>query len=225
VLREAIGSRALILEEMATRQQAMCRAVEPGLTRSAGKLRSTAAELSDLLVRGPGSASTGAWMHDLEEVNQRKVRAERDFAEESHELRGMGERSEPSLEEIAAALPARSALVSIFHFGRHLSPEEPTKVDSYAASVLRSGDPQPSAVSSRTARAWSEAPGCWPWVERPSATWRQPRRRSPGRGFPPWRVPFDPSPSRICRARRTRPATSPASGRREPRRTGRPSCS
>lgn len=146
VLREAIGSRALILEEMATRQQAMCRAVEPGLARSAGELRSTAAELSDLLVRGPGSASTGAWMHDLEEVNQRKVRAERDFAEESHEFRGMGERSEPSLEEIAAALPARSALVSIFHFGRHLSPEEPTKVDSYVASVLRSDDPQPIAV-------------------------------------------------------------------------------
>lgn len=112
-----IGSRGLILDEMATRQHTAWRTESPEVARRRTALTAANRELAHLVVQGAGgSGLVPAFRDRVTAARQACVAAERALAEASAEFRSVRARESTSLTALRAVLPPGSALVSYARF-------------------------------------------------------------------------------------------------------------
>jgi CHAT domain-containing protein/tetratricopeptide (TPR) repeat protein len=111
-----IRSRALVLDEMGERHRRLVGSEEPGGVRLATELRAASTRLAFLSLRGPGREALGSYRNRLQRAEEEKERLERQLAEMSFAFRRERDTGRAGLREVAAALPPRSALLSIARF-------------------------------------------------------------------------------------------------------------
>ncbi|MGO9093823.1 MAG: CHAT domain-containing tetratricopeptide repeat protein [Bryobacteraceae bacterium] len=147
-----IRSRALVFDEMAARHRAV-KTGDPEIARLAEALESARQDLSQLTVRGPGSAPRAQFEASVDRAREAKDAAERLLAQKSIRLRQEVEERRAGLPEIASALAKDAALISfVCYRHRNLRLNRPSEnpaeqsVTSYLAFVLRPGEPQPAAL-------------------------------------------------------------------------------
>jgi tetratricopeptide (TPR) repeat protein len=140
-----IRSRALVLDEIAARRHGG-QIPQGGADPAVNALDSAQQRLANLMVRGPGVMSPAQYATALQEARRQGEVAELALAERSAQFRAERSRARVGLEDVRAALPAESALVSFVRspFGapRHTpqTPPAPT-VAEYLAFVTRAGRP------------------------------------------------------------------------------------
>ena len=149
ILDAVVRSRAIVLDELAARAHAID-STDP--TTAALQHESAAARqrYANLMLRAIQSTGGGE-TERLEEARIAKERAERALAERSAEAREELARSTAGLEQIRAALPTGSALVSFVKYDRTRRPARPDApplpvVASYAAFVMANGSSEPVFV-------------------------------------------------------------------------------
>lgn len=141
-----VRGRALVLDEMASRNRVLGGGAHPDVRALQAELASARSRLANLLVRGGSISEDAAYVTSLAEARLQAERIEAKLAESSLEFRRQRAHRDAGMEAIAAALPADSVLVS-FVFYRRLSPpdgkmprdahENATGVPSYVAFLLR----------------------------------------------------------------------------------------
>jgi CHAT domain-containing protein/Tfp pilus assembly protein PilF len=132
-----IRSRALVLDEMRVRHDALSHAEVP-----ARRLARASERLANLLVRGPDRQSIEQYRELLLDAEVERDGAERALAEASLSFRRTNEATRYRLADVAAALPERSTLVAFVRYERQSGADSRP---SYMAIVLNSGK-QPQAV-------------------------------------------------------------------------------
>jgi tetratricopeptide (TPR) repeat protein len=137
-----IRSRAVVLDEMATRQRLRERATDTRLGPLWSELASARQKLANLAVRGPADDSAARYATELDQARREKERLEAALADANAELRQELVRPEVGFEDVLRALPPRSAVVSFVRF-------QPTSTAAaaYMAFVLRAGQDAPATVS------------------------------------------------------------------------------
>ncbi len=153
VWNAVIRSRALIFDEMAARHRSIVSSENPELIRLASEFSSAQQRLAALVIRGPGSQRPERYRKLLDETRREKQNAETSLAEKSAEFRQNQARSKIGFSEVAAALPADSALVAFVRYvtieRKHELPGKPSRhqeVPAYLAFVLRGGQTEPRIV-------------------------------------------------------------------------------
>ena len=156
-----IRSRALVLDEMASRRRALAGIRKPEVEALVAKWKASAHGLSALLVSGPASDDSAEYANALAKARERAEEAEMLLARHSAPLRRQRARAGVGLTEVTAALPERSALVAFVRYERTVFPELPLKaankeasgdvtktetVPSYLAFVLRGREQRPAFV-------------------------------------------------------------------------------
>lgn len=148
-----IRSRALVLDEIAARRSAG-RAGDDDADGARTAMTSAQQRLANLLVRGPGSMPLAQYGSLVESARQEGEAAEQTLAERSADFRTERGRAQLGAEQVVAALPADSALVSIARYDRtplvatdsRSTPARSTRaapriIPSYIAFVIRPGQP------------------------------------------------------------------------------------
>jgi len=146
-----IRSRAVVLDEMAARQQS-----QPASGTDSLRMAFTSAQqrLANLVVRGPGQLSPSQYSAVVEEARRDSEQAEQSLAERSADFRSERSRAQLGLDEVRAALPDDGALVSFVRHNRTVFPDSTKSpvpnqrsqsasrvVPSYVALVTRKGQP------------------------------------------------------------------------------------
>jgi tetratricopeptide (TPR) repeat protein len=153
-----IRSRALVLDEMAARHRAIAGSNDPETDRLAERAASAQRALASLVVRGTGNFSVERYQALIDTARRETEAAERDLAAKSVAFRQEQAQRRVGLNEVAEALPARSALVAFARFLRDTPhPELPAKKSAepqpyYLAFVLTSGQREPILVPLGPAR-------------------------------------------------------------------------
>jgi CHAT domain-containing protein/tetratricopeptide (TPR) repeat protein len=152
VLDAAIRSRALVLDEMASRHQATAAGEDEETARLARGYREVRERLAKLLVRSASSPSPILNGH-IERARIEGERVERALAERSLVFRRERARRLAGLREVAAALAPASALIAFvnYHAGLGTGSDanlrtSPRPRNAYAAFVLRAGGDDPAFV-------------------------------------------------------------------------------
>ena len=114
-LDELIRGRALVLDEVATRQGAGHTPDGPNYV-SMGALAAAQQRLANLLVRGPGSLSATQYASIVGDARRESESAEQALAEQNLDFRTALSRAQTGLKEVDAAIEPGSAVVS---FGRY----------------------------------------------------------------------------------------------------------
>jgi CHAT domain-containing protein len=153
-----IRSRALVLDEMMMRNRIVSEAANPEVYALFNNLTSARKQLSDLVVRGPGSmAPSESYREFMALARKEKEEAEQALAEASIIFRDEIARKRAGFDEIRTFLPSGSALVS---FARYIHYDLPPKDledrsvpfrdllqgQSYLAFILRAQDEEPVIV-------------------------------------------------------------------------------
>jgi CHAT domain-containing protein len=139
---ELIRSRVLVLDEMTARHRA---ALESGSIAEAKALGASRDRLARLIVSGPDMARAEAYRDALAAAGTEVERAERALAERSAAFRHERERDGAGLDDVLAALPKGTALVSYVRYNAaHSGPDPshtwpPASIPSYLALVAVSG--------------------------------------------------------------------------------------
>lgn len=147
-----IRARALVLDEMATRQRTLGGSTDPEIDRLAREVASTRERLAHLVINGPDKEPPEKYRVSLDKARKEKEQAERALGVKSVAFRQEQARTQVGLEEVIASLPPHSTLLSFARYGRNEliqkrpadKPSEP--VPSYLAFVLRRGENQPTVV-------------------------------------------------------------------------------
>ena len=144
-----IRSRALVLDEMAARHRSQRTAFESTDPLRTG-FASAQQRLANLTVRGPGTLLPAQYTALVEDARRESEIAEQALAERSAEFRAERSRAQLGLDDVRAALPTDSALVSFVRYNR-TTLSEPSKtpqgnsyrrsVPSYLALVMRAQRP------------------------------------------------------------------------------------
>jgi len=111
-------SRALVLDEIASRNRSLTDAGDPALARLVEERSSIRTRLAKLVVRGPSGSGSEAYVHLLEQTRLEKENAERALAEKSAVFRREQTRGRIGFEEIRKALPSQSALIAYVGFNQ-----------------------------------------------------------------------------------------------------------
>ncbi|HEY1496272.1 MAG TPA: CHAT domain-containing tetratricopeptide repeat protein [Candidatus Solibacter sp.] len=127
-LNEVIRSRALVFDEMASRQRAVGRSQDPANAVLWDALSEARQRLSRLVVQGPESFSGKNYAEALRRARLENEAAERALAEQSAAFHSQRARGAAGLDEVAAALGPGDALVSYVR-----------SAQGYAAFVERPG--------------------------------------------------------------------------------------
>ena len=145
-----IKSRALVLDEMAYRR-ASALTVTPDTSPLRAAIDAIRQQLANLVIRGPGPLSTEQYVAALAALRLERERAELRLAESNASFRAERSRATMGLDEVAAALPPDSALVSLFRYKHQRQSNlanagamarRPSRTStSYIAFVLRAGQP------------------------------------------------------------------------------------
>jgi CHAT domain-containing protein/tetratricopeptide (TPR) repeat protein len=119
-----VRSRALILDEMASRSQYAALSDDPAVSRRVGELRQAANRLANLSMRGPGNVESSAYRALVQSAQQQKEAAERALGASSPVFQQGMARSHIGLGDVAQSLPHGAALVAFATYDRL---ELPTK--------------------------------------------------------------------------------------------------
>ena len=184
-----IKGRALVLDEMAYRRPSAL-TVTPATSPLRAAIDAIQQQLANLIIRGPGPLSTEQYVAALATLRLERERAELRLAESNASFRTERSRANVGLDEVMAALPPDSALVSLFRY-KHQRQNNLANAaarrrqtsrtrTSYIAFVLRAGQPV-VAISLGSATE----------IDRLVSKWRddvvreaQPARRHPNRSGP-----------------------------------------
>ena len=139
-----VRSRAVVLDEVASRHRTVGAADDPtvaGLVRDLAVKRD---QLARLAVRGP-AGSGEQYRIELARARDERDAAERALAEQSLTFRQEQLQRHLGFEDVRAALPPRSALVAFVRylqhqFGAQGEGSRPPPAEAYLAFVLRAGD-------------------------------------------------------------------------------------
>jgi len=141
-----VRSRAVVLDEMASRHRTVGAADQPDVGRLIKELTLKREQLARLVVRGPGG-SGGQYRVELERARDERDNAERALAERSLEFRQEQLQRQFGFEDVKAALPPQSALIAFVRHLRHPFGKQSDgrgggsqPVAAYLAFVLRAGD-------------------------------------------------------------------------------------
>ncbi|PWT80327.1 MAG: hypothetical protein C5B44_05450 [Acidobacteria bacterium] len=151
VFDAVVRSRALVLDELATRHRSAYGSGDPEVTRIADQLASARSQLATLVFRGAGELSPETYRNLLDDASRRKEKAEQLLADKSIVFRQHQVRTQLGLKDVGASLPEHSALVSYVRYSRYqlkdlksTLPSPP--VASYAVFVLQAGRSEPDFV-------------------------------------------------------------------------------
>jgi CHAT domain-containing protein/Tfp pilus assembly protein PilF len=164
LLDASIRGRALTLDEMAARRHQGSDASRPEVAPLWKALTSARQRLANVVVRGPSDQQQERYLALVEEARREKEIAERELAERSATFTAELARTEIGLQQVRAALPPSSALVSFVRYDRTVvdatsstSPVNAARsgatIPAYIAFVLRSGESQPLAIPLGSAQA------------------------------------------------------------------------
>ena len=138
VLDALIRSRAVVLDEMASRQRSVAGVADVDVRRLTEALTAKREQLARLLVRGPGEPRA-SYRDDLERARRERDSAERALAERSLEFRQEQRERHFGYAELVSVLPADSALVAFVRYTQHpfAGHHSPAPSASYLAFVVR----------------------------------------------------------------------------------------
>ena len=162
-----VRSRALVLDEMATRHRTVAWAKDPDVSRLAAELVAAREDLARRVVRGPGAEPPERYKSQVLDARQQKDRAERSLAEKSLVFRNEQIRNRANLDDVSAALSLDGALVAFVRYRSYqLTSQKPTGkppawVPAYLAFVLRSGESDPALVPLGKAEAIDDLVSRW----------------------------------------------------------------
>ena len=121
VFEEVIRSRALVLDEMASRHHATLSSEDPATESLRRDLVDARRSLARLIARGPVEGSAAQYRKSFQEARDQEERIERMLAQRSQRHRSEGNPLEPGLPEIRGALPPASVLLSFVLHRRYPS--------------------------------------------------------------------------------------------------------
>lgn len=170
VMDALIRSRALVLDEMASRRSLPGGASDPNVVRIARELETSRTRLANLAIRGPDPAHPESHAALLEEARRNVELAERALADTSVSFRETLAARQAGLAEVSVALPPSSAIVAFAVYERPAwSPRPPSvqsgekttscskqilpSIPSYVALVLRGAGRRPVLLPLGTAAA------------------------------------------------------------------------
>jgi CHAT domain-containing protein/Tfp pilus assembly protein PilF len=208
VWSKEVLSRALVLDEMASRHRKILDSEDPGLVRLLAELEETRSHLARLIQSGVNSNPTQALAAQVRAARSEEENAERRLAAASGQFRETRERNAADLSRVMKALPPGSALVAFVQF-HPIAPSRAgagsTSEDSrseYAAFVLAPGLTRPMVTDLGAAKdidalvtRWNEAAGAEP--AEPQAT-----DRAVAIGKKLRRAVWDPIAARLASAHR-----------------------
>ncbi|UCE02155.1 MAG: CHAT domain-containing protein [Candidatus Latescibacterota bacterium] len=131
-----VRSRALVLDEMATRTQVVSNADQTHVVALAESLAAARNHLAALVVRGPSGDGNVEHRAALREARRAKESFERRLAEVSATFREQLTRSEIGFDDVQASVPESGALVSymVYEIPRGWQPEAATLASALPAS-------------------------------------------------------------------------------------------
>ena len=164
-------SRAVVLDEMAARRRSQR---ESGTDVLRTTFTSAQQRLANLFVRGPGQLPSSQYSAAIEEARRDSEQAEQALAERSADFKSERSRAQLGLDEVRAALPDDSAMVSFVRYDRTSLPDSSTTspapsqrsrsasrvVSSYLALITRR-DRSSVAVSIGPAQTIDHAVSRW----------------------------------------------------------------
>jgi CHAT domain-containing protein/tetratricopeptide (TPR) repeat protein len=170
-----IRSRALVLDEMAARARRISDVAGTDVAPEWAALAAARQRLANLVVRGPQDDRPEKYLALVDDARREKERAEGALAARSADFRNELARAEIGLDEVRAALPARSALVSFASYDRTLVGGPPSiasqtssakfqplrKVRSYIAFVVTAASPTIAVVPLGTAAGVNDLVARW----------------------------------------------------------------
>jgi CHAT domain-containing protein/tetratricopeptide (TPR) repeat protein len=122
VLDALIKGRSLIVDEIARRRRAATQTPERELLPLWSAVSAASQRLANLVIRGPSGQRPEQYVAVLDEARHEKEAAERALAEKSVAFGSDLARAEIGLEQVRAALPADSALISFVRYDRTIVP-------------------------------------------------------------------------------------------------------
>ncbi|MFC2173698.1 tetratricopeptide repeat protein, partial [Acidobacteriota bacterium] len=137
-----INSRALVLDEMSSRNRSAREGENEKNSALAERLFAARQRLANISVRDRGELSPDRYLKLIEAAQKEKEDAERVLAEASASFRKSRTIVSAGLTEVAKALPEGSALIAYARYNRYESSPEP----AYLAFVIKKGVPQPAIV-------------------------------------------------------------------------------
>jgi CHAT domain-containing protein/Tfp pilus assembly protein PilF len=148
-----IRARGMVLDEMAARNRVVSASEDPEVVVLTKALASARQRLAAAVVRGIRDDPPERYRRLLDQARSEKDRAERDLAQKSAQFREDQSLSRVGLSDLAAALPAKTALVGFVRYRRQDVERAETNTTSdgnaqpsYLAFVFRAGDRMPSVV-------------------------------------------------------------------------------
>lgn len=164
-----VRSRALVLDEIAARQHILEGAAGEAVAPLLARLNLARQRLANLAVRGPEGLPAAQYASLIDGARREKEAAESTLAERSAVVRRELARKEVGLEDVGAALPARTAMVSFVRYERSTFPAagatDPAariqKAPAYLAFVLRADTAEPAVVDLGAARSLDAAIARW----------------------------------------------------------------
>ncbi|HEU4925697.1 MAG TPA: CHAT domain-containing tetratricopeptide repeat protein, partial [Vicinamibacterales bacterium] len=157
VLDALILGRSLTLDEIGARQRLRSDQRSDSVAALWTQLSASKQRLANMVIRGPSDKAPEQYTGLVDEARREKERIERTLAEQSAAFGSQLARTAIGLDEVRAALPPDTALVSFVKFTRTVvnSPSKtpiatrgapPTTIPSYVAFVLRPDHSEPAAV-------------------------------------------------------------------------------
>jgi len=139
---QVVRSRAMVLDEMASRHRYVADQGGGDVARRAQVLSAARSRLAGLLGRLPQSGPVEAYRGQVDRAYEEKEVAERALAEASAPFRRQQARSRVGFAEVFASLPGDAALLAYVRYQEHGRTDQ-TPVPSYAAFVVRAGRDDP----------------------------------------------------------------------------------
>jgi len=184
---QLVRSRALVLDEMASRHWVTHRVASTELAPRVAALREARKTLAELVLRGPDFERPERYVAQLEQAKQIRDRAERALADGSRAFRESRRTALAGAEQVMAGLPTDAALVAYVHYekiGWRFDEPDPSAVDyvissepTYLALVARADRAVPIVVPLGPAAEIEPLVAAW----RLDAGSRPPSLRGPAR--------------------------------------------
>lgn len=165
VFDAVIGSRALVLDEIAARTRMATTSDDPEVRRLFEALSKSRDRLARVVVRGPQASPIDRYRSLLDEARREKEQAEEAITTRSLSYREEHSRIVAGLDDVRKSLPSDAALVAFVRYERRPQ-ADPSAVGAenagaaYAAFVSRA-DRDPELVPLGTAEQVDNAVACW----------------------------------------------------------------
>ncbi len=118
VYDELVRSRAIVLDQMASRRRGLLAADDPEVARLAGRLDQACRRLAALVLRAAEGDLAPDYTARVAGLTDEKERLERELAARSREVAEAEQAARAGLEEVRSALPDGAALVSYVRYGQ-----------------------------------------------------------------------------------------------------------